>query len=30
MDKTRGRRYQCKTGWEYCTGIGLPKTLKGK
>jgi len=22
--------YQCKTGWEYCTGIGSPKTLKGK
>jgi len=23
-------RYACKKGWEYCTGIGSPKTYKGK
>jgi subtilase family serine protease len=22
--------YACKKGWEYCTGIGAPKTYKGK
>jgi len=23
-------RYACKKGWEFCTGIGSPKTYKGK
>ncbi len=23
-------RYTCKKGWEFCTGIGSPKTYKGK
>lgn len=22
--------YPCKKGWEFCTGIGSPKTYKGK
>jgi hypothetical protein len=31
-DVTRGNagQYQCKKGWEYCTGIGSPLTFKGK
>jgi kumamolisin len=23
-------QYQCKKGWEFCTGIGSPRTFKGK
>jgi subtilase family serine protease len=30
-DITRGSNgYECKKGWEYCTGIGSPLTFKGK
>jgi kumamolisin len=27
---TGANGYACKKGWEYCTGIGSPKTYKGK
>src|SRR5208282_2714164 len=27
---TGSNRYACKKGWEFCTGIGSPKTYKGK
>ncbi len=30
-DITRGiNGYACKKGWDFCTGIGSPKTLNGK
>jgi subtilase family serine protease len=28
--KTGSNGYTCKVGWEFCTGIGTPKTYKGK
>jgi kumamolisin len=28
--KVGSNGYACKTGWEFCTGIGSPKTYKGK
>ena len=32
FDITRGNagQYTCKKGWEFCTGIGSPKTFAGK
>ena len=27
---TGSNGYPCKKGWTYCTGIGSPKTYKGK